>query len=333
MAALAVVIFVSRRDRFVSRRLLLAGAVSLIIAIPFLYRAVSLANDAQATFVPAFFPIPLKMMARIGLEDWFLSIAGRFGVTGPVQTGLAAVLAAPAFLAATLGFRLVGLSAFWQCLRRPRQHDPVWRLLAWMTVAALVASTLLVSVPYHENTQIHQFALFLLTLFAAKGLASWRNPRARVVATIVVVAIAIPSTLQYLHRKWYDHEHPLAEITQAELTLASLLRGTDPNRTVVLHDRPNDPTLVGILAERRSVLAWAGYVRGGEDRRENVELFFSAPDEAKAAAILRAYRPTHVIEYAGRDRMNPEIRDRLEFVFRNRDVVLYRVPDRVLAAQ
>ena len=332
-AAFAVVILVSHRDRFVSRRLLLTAGVSLTVALPLLYRAATLADDAQATFVPAFFPIPLKMMARIGLEDWFLGLAGRLSVTGAAQTGLAAVLAAPVFLAATLGFRLVGLSAFWQCLRHPSQHDPVWRLLAWMAVAALVAASLLVSVPYHETTQIHQLALFLLTLFAAKGLASWRNVRARLAATVVVVAVAIPSTVQYLHRKWHDREHPLAGISQPEVTLASQLAGTDPNRTVILHDRPNDPALVGILAERRSVLAWAGYVRGNEARQADVEAFFAAPDAARAVSVLRAYRPTHVIEYVGRDRMNPDVRDRLELVFRNRDVALYRVPDGLWAGQ
>jgi hypothetical protein len=330
-AALLVVVVISRRDKFIMRRLLIAGGVSLLVALPLLYRSAMLADDAQATFLPAFFPIPLKMMSRIGLEDWFVSLAGRFGVTGAAQTGLAAVLAAPAFLAATLGFRLVGLPAFWGCLRRPGQHDPVWRLVAWMAVAALVAATVLVSVPYHESTQIHQFALFLLTLFAAKGLWSLRNSRVRSIATVLAVAVAIPSTIQYLHRKWHDRERPLAEVTQAEVTLASLLRGTDPNVTVVLHDRPNDPALVGILAERRSVLAWAGYVRGNETRRDDVDAFFGSPDTARALTILRAYRPTHVIEYVSRDRINPEVRDQLEFVFRRGDVTLYRVPDRLLA--
>ncbi len=161
-----------------------------------------------------------------------------------------------------------------------------------MAVAALAAATFLVSVPYHENTQIHQFALFLLTMFAARGLTSWRAPRPRFVATLVVVAVAIPSTIQYLHRKWHDHEHPLAEISQAEMTLASLLRGTDPNRTVILHDRPNDPTLLGILAERRSVVAWAGYVRGNEARREDVESFSlpRTPHEPSGSCALTGRR-------------------------------------------
>jgi hypothetical protein len=40
-----------------------------------------------------------------------------------------------------------------------------------------------------------------------------------------------------------------------------------------------------------------------------------------------------MIEYVGRDRMNPDVRDRLELVFRNRDVALYRVPDGLWAGQ
>ena len=90
------------------------------------------------------------------------------------------------------------------------------------------------------------------------------------------------------------------------------------------------PGLVGILAERRSVLAWAGYVRGNEARQADVECLRRTEAKGYRPARLSAHA---MIEYVGRDRMNPDVRDRLELVFRNRDVALYRVPDGLWAGQ
>ena len=329
LAALPVVIVLHRRERLVAGRLLLIGVSCLVIGAPLLYRALAFSEDAQVTFVPAFLPIPLVMADRIGLRDWFLARAGAFGLAGSAQIGLGALLATPLFLVGTIGSRLVGWTPFWRALR-PSPDQPVWPLLAWTMVTAFLASSFIVSVPYHESQQIHQFALFLSALFAAEGLARWRHPRARLVATGLVVLLAIPGPVQYVHRKWTDVEHVAARASRAEITAASVLHGTDPDRTIILHDRPNDPTLVGILSERRSVLAWAGYVRGNEPHQKDVDAFFGSGDAARALEVLRTYRPTHVIVYASRDRIAPDVLDRLEFVSRSGDVTIYRVPELLL---
>jgi hypothetical protein len=330
LSAVAVVIVVSRHDKPLVRRLALTAASSLLVAAPFLYRAVTLYEDAQVTFQPAFLPIPLVMVGRLGLRDWFLAHAGMFGFTGAAQTSAAALLALPVFLLGTIGPRVVGLPALWQCLRRPANHDPIWRLLAWTLIAAFIASSIIVSVPYHESQQIHQFALFVLALFAAKGLANWTNRRTRMAVTSIVLACSVPGTLQYVHRKWVDRENVTAAASRSEVGLAEYLAATDPDRTVILHDRPNDPTLLGILAERRSVLSWAGYVRNSDARRADVDAFFAGAAPDAAMRILRKYRPTHVVDYEGRDRIDPIVLGELEFVLRNGSVMLYRVPQQLL---
>ena len=197
-------------------------------------------------------------------------------------------------------------------------------------MTALLTSTFIVSVPYHETVQIHQLALFLMAVFASQGVMAVRNPRARVAAAIIAIALAVPSTWQYLHRKWNDGERPpMAVASQGEQAVATLLRGADPEHTVLLHDRPNDPTLVGILSERRSVLAWAGYVRGSDERRGDVEAFFASPDAARATEILHKYHATHVVEYLDRDHINPQVRDQLQLASRDGNVALYRVPEQL----
>ncbi len=330
LAALAVVIVRWRRDRRVARRLLLVGVSMLAIGAPLLYRAMSFSADAQVTFVPAFLPIPLVMADRLGLREWFLARAGVLRLTGGAQAGLAAALALPLFLAGTLGSRIVGVAVFWRGIRGRAPDEPVWPLLAWTALAAFLASSFIVSVPYHESQQIHQFALFLFAPFAAQALDGWRKGRARPVAAVVVVALAVPGTLQYLHRKWTDTAHVIARASPGEITTASVLRGTAPERTILLHDHPNDPSLVGILSERRSVLGWAGYVRGNQPRQDDIDRFFQSDDAATAFDVLRTYRPTHVLEYASRDRLADEVRDRLELVSRVGEVTLYRVPEPLL---
>jgi hypothetical protein len=170
----------------------------------------------------------------------------------------------------------------------------------------------------------------VLALFAAKGLAHWPNRRIRIVLTIIVLACSIPGTLQYVHRKWVDRQNVTAEASRSEIALAGYLAATNPDRTSILHDRPNDPTLLGILAERRSVLSWAGYVRNSDPRRADVEAFFAGAASDTAMRILRKYRPTHVVDYEGRDRIDPIVLGELEFVFRDGSVTLYRVPQQLL---
>lgn len=324
--ALALMAVASYRDKTTARRLLLVIVAAVLVAAPLLYRVVTLFDDAQVVFAPAFFPIPLAMAARTGFRDVFVNAAGAFGLSGAAQEGLAGVLATPLFLVGTIGFRVIGLPSFWRSLWNRGRPEPVLSVLAWSIVAAYLASTFIVSVPYHETVQIHQLALFLMAVFAAQGVMAVRNPRTRVVTALVVTALAVPSTLQYVQRKWQDATRPpLALASTDDVAAAGFLRDSDPDRTVLLHDRPNDPTLLGILAERRSVLSWAGYVRGSGERRADVEAFFASPDAATATAILKKYRPTYVVEYLDRDKINPQVRDQLELKFRKRNVAIYRV--------
>jgi hypothetical protein len=279
-------------------------------------------------FERAFFPIPLVSMGRIGWRDWFATVAQSLTSTDDAKVRIAALMAEPVFLFGTLGFRLAGLPSFWSSLWRPSRNDVVWRVLAWAVLTAVALSSFVVSVPYHETVQIHQLALFLMAPFAARGVMAISAGWKRNVAATVVLTLAVPCTVQYLARRWHDRDRPaMAQVDADEQAIANYLLTTDPEHTVVLHDRPNDPSLVGILGERPSVLAWAGYVRGSDERRNDVESFFGSPDTDAAVRTLRTYKPTHVIEYLDRDHVNPDVQRHLQLALKQGHVAIYSVPD------
>jgi uncharacterized membrane protein len=113
------------------------------------------------------------------------------------------------------------------------------------------------------------------------------------------------------------------------VAIAEQLRTSDPETTVVLHDRPLSPSLTAIVSERRIVLGWD--VRysavGGEERLQDVNRFYSsaAGDPDAAIEILRRYHVTHVIIRPQDDHVHRAVLDKLKPILQFPDVVLYQV--------
>jgi hypothetical protein len=129
--------------------------------------------------------------------------------------------------------------------------------------------------------------------------------------------------------KWTDDQRPpLAALSSSEIAIANHLRTLDPETTVVLHDRPLDPSLLPVVSERRVVLAWGRYAVGSDDRRREVDRFFASADREPEVAfdVLRQHHVTHVVERPARDRIHPSVLSRLRPVLRFPDAVLYEVP-------
>ena len=198
-------------------------------------------------------------------------------------------------------------------------------------IAGVAIPFVIVTQPYHDTLQFYQTGLYILWIFAARAIVDWGGGRAVRTAAIVTVAIAaaIPSSIHYIAEKHADGpNHPRVQLTRSEVAVADYLRTTDPERTVVLHDRPLEPSLFVINGERRAVLAWAPYVTGSEVRRVEVDRFFaSAAREPQVALdVLQRYNVTHVIVRPDRDRVNASVLARLKPVLAFPDVVLYEVP-------
>jgi hypothetical protein len=145
----------------------------------------------------------------------------------------------------------------------------------------------------------------------------------------IAVAVSLPSSIHYLTMKWDDNRRPpLAALNASELAVAAYLREQPAEATVVLHDRPFDPSLLTVVAQRRVVLGWARYAVGSDDRRRDVERFFGSAEGAPASAlaVLRRYHVSHVVDHPARDRVHGEVLARLRPVLSFPDVVLYEVP-------
>jgi hypothetical protein len=246
------------------------------------------------------------------------------------------------FLAAGIGVRWLSAPAIWRALRGSALtgsdpmtkgvagSDPMWRLLAWTTVAGVAIPFVLVTEPYNDTLQFYQVGLYVAWIFTAATLTHFaaRKPVAGIAAIALVIALALPSSLHYLERRWTDGTRPaLVGLTRTEIAIITHLRGLDPDATVVLNDRPLDPSLLAVLSERRVVLAWGRYAVGSAERLREVEAFYSGsravPD---LLDILLKHHVTHVVVHTGRDRVHPEVLARLKLVMGDEEVQLYEVP-------
>jgi hypothetical protein len=211
---------------------------------------------------------------------------------------------------------------------------PAWRLLAWCVVAGLGIPFVLTTQPYVDTINFYLTGLYVMWVFTAAALirfAQRHGTLGRVAAVLAVLAV-LPSSVHFWVRKWNDATRPpRASISHGELAVARYLKRTDSEQTVLLHDRPLNPSLMTVISERRIVLGWD--VRysavGGEDRLNDVNFFYASADgEAEAAfEILRRYNVTHVLVRREGNRVHPAVLERLTLLMRSGEVSLYAVPD------
>jgi len=307
------------------RDLLVTAGLALAMALPYLVFIVGGRGDAQVSFGLALFPLPQLMFDRLEIWDPFLTWLGAWGVPEGWQPALGGALAFPVFFVGALGPLLVALPGLWRALRYP-QPDPMWRMLAWSVVGAIVAPVIVASTPYHETMQIHQFAIYLLPAFVGRALVGLTRPWVRAGVIVAVFVVSWPSMGHFVYRKWTDTNRPFASVSADEAALASVLRRLDPDGTRVLHRDPSQPNLVMILGERRSVLSWSRYERNVTAERLLIEAFFGAGTTGdQARDTLAQFTPTHVIEYRGRDDIPEAVMPRLRLVFESREVRLWAV--------
>jgi len=331
MAALAASTLVARGP-FSSRRAFAALlGLTLLFAAPFLYQIASLYSESRSHLKVDYFLLQRTMLAKLALTERVNGVVARVVGDGSMHTALVLLVATSLFFVGGLGVRWAGVAGVIRAADPRSAERPIWRLLAWTVIAGVAIPFVIVTEPYHDTLQFYQAGLYVLWIFAARALVGWGHGRRIRTAVIVAIAVAaaLPSSIHYLAEKHGDGpNHPRMQLTRSEVVVADYLRGTDPERTVVLHDRPLEPSLLVINSERRAVLAWAPYVTGSEVRRTEADRFFaSASREPEVALdVLRRYHVTHVVVRPDRDRVNAAVLARLTPLVAFPDVVLYEVP-------
>jgi hypothetical protein len=278
--------------------------------------------------------LPKRMLIKIDETRAFAAAANHLAPVEALRTPIYLLLATIVFFAIGIGMRWVGVPRIWRAIRAPGGGDAAgWRLLAWTVVTGIAVPCLLTTDPYVDTLQFYLAGLYVMWIFAAAALVGFAetSPRFGVLAVAAAIVVSLPSSGHYLARKWTDRERPpRVALTRGEVAVAEFLRNSDPERTVVLHDRPLTPSLTTIVAARRIVLGWD--VRysavGGEERLRDVNRFYNSADREPAIAldVLRKYQVTHVIVRTPDDHVNPSALARLELVLEEPGVALYRVP-------
>jgi len=313
------------RRRFAAT-LILTG----VFALPFVYRSMRLYADRRTELRVDWFLLPQRMLIKLDLADAFTGWANRVAPAPWMARPLLILAATVLFFAGGIGVRWLGVPALWRALRgRMSQDTAIWRLLAWTTVAGIAIPFVLVTEPYNDTLQFYQTGLYVFWIFTAVAMAGIAARNLALGAAVIVlgVAVSLPSSVHYLQRRWTDTTRPpLIGITRTEIAMAEYLRAQDSQTTVVLNDRPLDPSLMAVLSERRIVLAWGRYAVGSAERLREVEAFYtSSRTVPNLLDILRKHHVTHVVVHTDRDRVNPEVLARLKLVMGDRDVQLYEV--------
>ena len=274
------------------------------------------------------------MLIKIDLTEAFARAASRLAIWPPLETPVFLLMATVVFFLVGIGVRWLGIPAVWRAIRRPRGTRRRVVATAWMgrhlgnrhpvraddvagrRHAAVLSDGPVPAVGVHGGD--------------ARRVGA-RASLAGGIAIALAFVLSLPSSLHYLDRKLTDRQRePRVGLTRSEVAIANQLRTTDPEKTVILHDRPLTPSLTAIVAARRIVLGWD--VRysavGGEGRLREVNRFYSSADgdPAAAAQILSRYQITHVIVRSPDDRVHPDILSKLKLILKFPDVALYEVP-------
>jgi hypothetical protein len=340
MTALAAAT-VFTRDRAARMRFAVTVLAGSFFTLPSIVKAATIApEDRRSQLVVQFLPLVDRMLIKLGLTQTFTDAAARLVPVRWLETPVVLLAASVPFFLVGTGIRWMGAPGVWRALRPNDGPDrDAWRLLAWGVVAGFAIPLVIATDPYIDTLNFYMTGLYLLWIFTAAAMVRLVDRRgvAGVVVAGALIAGVLPSSLHYLSRRWHDDDRPArAALSQDEVRIAAYLRTTDPESTVILHDRPLEPSMLAVLSERRIVLGWdVKYSAvGGEDRLRDVEAFFASAtgDPAAALAVLARYRVTHLLLRKRFDRVHPAVLARLTLVYEFPDVALYTVPAGVARA-
>ncbi len=239
------------------------------------------------------------------------------------------------WVVASLGLRVLGLSAAWRALRA---GPPLATALAAMALAAWPLGLLFrVSAPQvlvgqkvvNDSAYLIEQGGPLLWIFTAMALAAWTSTRGRVLIAGLAALLAVPSTVQFVAKKASMPWDPVpAPVIRAMKALEAQSRPGD-----VVLQRPGarypplPVILVGLRVPYERFTPYLTQFVAREDlerRHETVYRFFHTTDRAEAETIARSLGASFVCLY-GPDRIRFDASGLLDPIHEEPQARVYRV--------
>jgi hypothetical protein len=221
--------------------LLKVAALASALAVPLALRTL-LAAGARASFSLEAWPYVPAAFLRSGLGDSWPGRVSRAVFAGdptPVEVAGFLAVAVPLYLLAALGARALALPLLARAALHPRAADAPRLLLGvFAALGALLSLTVAITPAghgrldaYNDSVWFLLQAKWLLWVVAVEQLLRFRVGRGmRAALASALLALSLPSSLQYLQFQW---RQPLLRLGEPELALMRFLDQRFPGRTVL----------------------------------------------------------------------------------------------------
>ncbi len=292
----------------------------LVVLVPAALALVALALQARAPAGVAGVSVSLAPFAAAA------PALAAFGF--PAPQGVGYLLAGLAWLALSLGLRVIGLPRAWQALREGGGAACALAVLALSGWPLAMLLRITADPAFDESTYFLQASGVCLWLFAVPVLGAWAR-RSWLPVAVLVAVLALPATLEFVARKAAQRGQPIAPAAVA--AMAALRAASCPGDVVITRPLPSFVPLPVVLAGRRVAFSnylsyWQQFVspEALAERNRLVRSFFRSltPSEGLAAAAALDGRFLYM---TGRQQVDFDASAVLEPVFERDGERVYRI--------
>jgi len=318
-----------------------------------LLKLISPTASSFLVFEPLWFPRTM-MIAKLDNVEWilkkqhYLSIGSWKAWLRIIQLELTAILV---FIVGNTGARLIGIVGYWRSFKK--KIDAVDVFLGVGMVASVGVILLFVQKGITYNLiQFMQIYFHIFGFYAAAGvvylLGRLKSNKAKILLGLVVIILAIPTTIGNLFEFYGPERKPLARVSWAEVEAFDWLKDNTPEDVLLLtkpfsketHYQYSNPPLpiyswystsyVFVFSERYAFLTSEEQLEiTGYDYHQDLEAarnFFTQTDFDFNQRFLDQHKIDYL--YLHQDEMKEPINEEangLKLVFENDDAKIYQV--------
>jgi hypothetical protein len=323
------------RRRQAAGRVACATALAVVSSLSWILPLLLNRDESRVFLIPAWLTLPKRMLFKLSLAGPLNGWALAHGF-GAASGAFVLVVAVVLFLLGGLAFRLFGGRSLWRAaMARTTPPAPaVWTAMGWIVIVACLLPFVVTVLPPPNGVQPYVAGLLFAWIFAVDGWIGRLGgaPVWRWLGLLIAFVIsAVPLCHYAAQAVTRQAGEPWVASSSDDRIVADALNRLDPEKVVVLHDNPEEPSLISIMAQRRVVVAWLDTV-GWADRTESdaraseVDAFFTGHlGASEGRAMLRRYHVTHVVEHLERDHIDQDLLAVLVPIVRTPGARLYEV--------